>query len=124
MPAQSNATLTRVGSATAATGSRDDWDTPGVEPAGAGAAKWVGAADAYYTVKSQFVAGADGANVTATRRLIIDSAIARASGVDTDDVVTWSGASAGTARVVAVAIAELAGIPPELQTARLDLEET
>ena len=115
----------RVLQATAATGGRADWDEPaGVEPAGAGAAKWAGAADAYYTVKSQFTAGADGANVTATRRLIIDSAIARASGVDTDDVVTWTGASGGTARVVAVAIAELAGIPPELQTARLDLEET
>jgi len=123
VPAQTNARLTRVGSATAKTGGRDDWDqAAGVEPAGANTEKWAGAAPAYYTATSRFTPGPDGADFTATRRLIIDSTVARASGVDADDVVTWTGAGAGTARVIAVSIAELAGIPPELQTARLDLE--
>lgn len=124
MPPQTNATLTRIGSATAATGGRDDWDEPaGEEPAGADAAKWTGAAGAYYTEHNAFTPGLGGADRTATRALIVDSSVARAAGVDTDDVVTFMHAGGQVvSRVTGVAIRELAGIPVELQTARLELE--
>lgn len=124
MPPQVNATLTRVTGATAATGGRDDWDAPGVEPAGAGPQKWAGAAPAYYSESVQRTAGGGDVNVASTRTLFVDSAVARAAGIDTDDVLTFTGPDGvvRTARAATVAVRELAGIPADLQTARLDLE--
>jgi len=122
VPPQSNATLDQVLQATAATGGRDDWDqAAGVEPAGAGAVKWTGPAAAYYT---EGIVYSDG-NRIATRRLIVDTATARASGVDTDDVLVFTVAGVQRqARAVEVLIRELEEIPPELQTTRLELEQT
>lgn len=132
MPPQVNATLTRVTGATAATGGRDDWDAAmdglegaAAEPAGAGAVKWEGEAAAYYRESVRRGQGAT-ADVVEARTLYIDSHVARAASIDTDDVLTFRDPSGAerTARAGTVAIRELAGIPATLQTARLELEET
>lgn len=123
MPPFHNATLVGVTSATAATGGRDDWDAP-AEPAGAGSTKWTGEAPAYYRQDVERVVGPNGVDVVEVRELIIDSAVARAAGVDTDDVVRFID-SAGveqTARASAIAVRELDGIPATLQTTKLELE--
>lgn len=121
---QSNARLVAVTSATAARGDRDDWDqAAGVEPAGAGTSKWTGDVPAYYRQDVQRVLGGD-ANVTRVRTLYVESAVARAAGLDNDDVVTFvddAGVTrTATARVVSVRT--LASIPLGLQTTRLDLD--
>lgn len=129
MPPQANAQLTRVTSATAATGGRDQWDSAvagaPTEPTGAGAAKWTGIADAYYSERVDRTPGDAGAvDVIVHHVLYIDSAVARAAGIDTDDVLTFTDPTGATrtARASSVAIRELPGIPPSLQTARLELE--
>lgn len=129
MPVQVNAHLTRIRAATAATGGRDDWDAPGAEPAGAGAVKWEAPGpelNAYYREKARRPADGVGDDVVTDRTLIIDSTVARAAGVDTDDVLEYvdPDGQARTARAATVAIAELPGIPASLQTARLELELT
>lgn len=122
MPAQVNAAVTRVLEATAAAGDRDDWDNPGVEPAGGGAEKWAGAVDAYYRERIVRQAG-DELTVYTARTVIVDTADYRLLGLDTNDVVEVEG-PAGTvsARAVSIAVAELAGMPPELATTRIELE--
>jgi hypothetical protein len=133
VPSQTNARLTLVTGATAATGGRDDWDAPGVAPGGPGAApappvKWQAPAgaelNAYYRESVQRFTGADGPTVAPVRTLIIDSSVARAAGIDTDDVLTFTGPDGvvRTARATVIAVRELAGIPARLQTARLELE--
>jgi hypothetical protein len=129
MPAQVNAVLTRVGGATAATGGRDDWDNSldgvaGPEPAGAGGAKWTGFADAYLQERVTRTPG-DAGSVSTVRALIVDSDVARAAGIDTDDVLTFEDAAGveRTARALTVTRAELDGIPSHLATTRLELEE-
>lgn len=122
MPPQANALLTLVTGASAATGGRDDWDAPA--PAGDAPVKWAGEEPAYYTEDARFTPAADGADHTTTRKLIVDTHIARDIAIDTDDVVTWTGAGAGTARVTAIAFRELEGLPLELQTTKLELEVT
>lgn len=129
MPPQVNATITRVQAATAATGGRDDWDesmanvAAPAEPAGAGAEKWAGTAKAFLEEKASrsFEAGND--DVLERRILHVDSVDARAMGLDTNDVITFTD-PAGIVRqatAAAIAIAELAGIPRELQTATIEL---
>lgn len=120
MPPQVNARLTRVQGATVATGGRDDWDAPAVEPGDAGAEKWAGVADAYY--RETHDRRPDGRVLV--RELILDTATVTAAGIDTDDVLTFTDPAGveRTARAAIVAIRELAGVPAELQTARLELE--
>lgn len=129
MPLQVNATLTAVNGSDAGTGGRDDWDAPVPAATDAtaptGPVKWAGVADAYYVEQDVRAVGPAGVDVTTVRRLIIDSTVARASGVDTDDVLTFTDPT-GTvvhARASKVRISELAGVSASLQTARLDLEE-
>lgn len=125
MPPYTNARLVAVIAATAASGGRDDWDTPGVEPTGAGASKWSGDQAAYYRQSVRRVAGAAGEDVVSVRVLYIDSHVARLTGVDTDDVIVFTDYAGAEhrARAAAVAVAELDGIPLNVQTARLELEE-
>lgn len=121
MPAQVNATLTAVHGADAETGGRDDWDAPAAQDGTPnGAEKWTGTADAYYRQDVTRV----GPDVLEVRVLYVDSAIARAAGIDTDDVLSFTDPAGNprTARAAVVAIRELAGIPGDLQTARLELE--
>lgn len=123
MPAQANATLVRVTTATAATGGRDDWDAPGAEPAGAGVDKWAGSVPAYYRQKVQRLQGANGPDVQTVHTVWVDTVDARRIGVDTDDVlhlVTAGGTVHGTAQ--AVAYSELDGVDPDLATTRIDFE--
>jgi len=90
----------------------------------AGAAKWNGSAPAYYREDVRRDVTAGGANVVAARVLYVDSAVARAAGIDTDDVLTFTDPAGVvvSARAAVVAIRELDGVPAELQTARLELE--
>lgn len=129
MPPQVNATVTKVAAATGGAGGRDNWDetlAAGApdEPAGAGAQKWAGTVAAFLEEKVDRVPGPNGVDVLERRRLHVDAADARAIGVDTDDVVTFTDPAGvqRTARVIVAAYAELAGIPAELQTTRLELE--
>lgn len=117
MPPQVNATLTAVHAA----GVADDWD----RAEAAGVAKWTGAAPAYLRQEVERVADTvrDVVNVHARRTLYVDTADADAAGIDTDDRLTIAYAgSTITARAVAVARSELAGVPPSLQTTKLELE--
>lgn len=123
MPAQVNATLVEVLEATAARGDRDDWDTPGVEPAGAGAVKWAGSVRGYYRERVQRVSDAGELRVYTARTLYLDTADYRALELDTNDVLTIDGpAGVVTGRAVSIAVAELAGVPRELATTRVELE--
>jgi hypothetical protein len=127
MPPQVNARLTGVTTATAArTMAREDWDqAAGVEPAGAGTVKWSGDAPAYYREATRFVPGAAGATVISERVLYVDSRVVREAGIDTDDVLSFTDPAgvARTARAIVIAVSELDGVPPELQTARLELAD-
>lgn len=123
MPPQVNAHLVTITQATAAAGDRDDWDNPGVEPAGAGDAKWSGDVAAYYAEKLVRVVVGDELRVFTARTVIIDSADYRTLALDTNDVVTIDGpAGAIQGRAVAIKVAELEGIPAGLQTTRIELE--
>lgn len=117
MPAQANATVTAVAGA----GVRDDWDAP----AAAGGAKWSGSVRAYYRERVDRQSGGDGVNIAVARSLIIDTADYDALGIDTDDVVTFTrdGGAEQTGTAKAVAPARLAGIPRDLQTTRIELED-
>ncbi len=134
MPAQINATLTRITAATAASGGRDDWDeariatdtdTDTAEPAGTGAVKWEGHAGAYLTDGLIRVDGPNGPRVGTVRVLYIDSAIAVTAALDTDDVIEFTDQNgremSGEADMVA--IRQLAGIPGNLQTTRIQLRD-
>jgi hypothetical protein len=117
MPPQTNATAT----AGAGGGRRDDWDVS----AAAGAAKWAGEVRAYFRERVDRQSGGDGVNIAAARSLIIDSADFDAMALDTDDVVTFQpdGAGQQTGTAKASAPARLAGIPRDLQTTRIELED-
>lgn len=130
MPPQTNARLTAVNAADTGTGGRDDWDAPAPastpDTAPAGAVKWSGDADAYYRQKVQRTPdGSGGLNIVEVRTLFVDSAVARASGVDTDDVITFTDPAGVVrrARASSIALSELDGVPSDLQTARLELDE-
>lgn len=129
MPPQVNATVTRVTGATAATGNRDNWDAamagatgPAGEPAGAGAEKWSGEVPAFLEEK---IARSltDVSDVAERRRLHLDTSDARALGVDTDDVITFTGPDglSRTATALLVVYSDFAGIPAALQTTTLEL---
>lgn len=117
-PLQTNATLISVaaGGATEEPGSR--------RPAGAGAAKFAGAARVYYREKQERRRGAEGRDVVVRRTVIVDS---RDPAVDWDegDVVALEldGGSAETGSVQDLERAlldELAG--SGVETTRLELE--
>lgn len=121
MPPQVNARLTAVNDADAASGGRDDWDAPAApDGPAAGVEKWAGDEPAYYTEK---ITRADG-NVVATRILYVDTHVATAAGIDTDDVLTFTDPDGEVRRARAALVARraLAGVPLELQTTRLELE--
>ena len=122
---QTNARLTAVNGATAATGGRDDWDAPGAEPAGAGAQKWIGDAPAYYQERVTRLEDTGGgeANVVQARTLYLETATARAIGIDTDDVITFTDPAgvSRTGNAQVVTYSELAGVPSGLQTTRIEL---
>lgn len=117
MPPQTNATVTAV----TGQGRPDDWDTA----AAPGAAKWNGAVRAYYRERMDRVAGAGTVTVVMRRELIVDIADLDAMGLDTDDVLTFdvdgTGPHTGTAK--AIPRTALDGIPAELQTSRMVLED-
>lgn len=134
MPAQINATLTHITAATAASGGRDDWDearaadtnqTPVSEPAGTGAVKWEGYAGAYLTDGLIRVDGPNGPKIGTVRVLYIDSAIAVAADLDTDDVLEFTDQNGRemTGEADMVAVRQLAGIPGNLQTTRIQLRD-
>lgn len=129
MPLQVNATLTAVTGASAATGGRDDWDeSPGLPTIDA-PSKWTGSEDAYLLERRRNVWTPDGIDVVDERALIIDSDLAVTIGIDTDDVLTFTGPTGATytarAASVAVRVAQAAGAPQRvangLQTTRIDL---
>lgn len=102
-PLHVNAHLLAVASATAATGGRDDWDTAeGVEPTGAATSKWTGEEPAYY---QEDVDHTDPANVLVRRTLYLQTATARAAGIDTDDVLTIRGPDGTEFTTTAIAVA-------------------
>lgn len=118
MPPQTNATVTAV----TGQGRPDDWDTAAV----AGAGKWAGEARAYYRESLVEVRGDGRVTTTLRRELILDYADVDAMGLDTDDVVTFrvDGRSADTLASAAVIPRKLlGGIPRELQTSRIILED-
>lgn len=117
MPPQSNATVTAV----AGSGVRDDWDAP----AAAGAAKWSGRVRAYFRSRVDRQGGGDGVNIALARSLIVDTADFDAMALDTDDVVTFTpdGGAEQTATAKAIAPARLAGVPRDLQTTRIEMED-
>lgn len=129
MPLQVNATLTAVTGASAATGGRDDWDEAPAGPAGDAPSKWTGSADAYLLQRRRNVWTPDGIDIVEERALIIDSDVATVIGIDTDDVLTFTGPTgdvyAARAASVAVRTAQAAGAPQRvangLQTTRIDL---
>lgn len=134
MPPQTNATVTRVRSATAAQAGRDDWDeavagvaahTTPAEPAGAGVEKWAGSVRAYYRENIDRQAGGDTVNIVTRYTLYVDTVAFDAATIDTDDVIAFTtdegAALEATARTVARSA--LAGIPASLQTTRLELAE-
>lgn len=129
MPAQINAELVAVNGADAGTGGRDDWDAPAPASSSSspatGPAKWAGSVGAYYTETSERRAGGAGPDVVTVAYLIIDTAAARAAGVDTDDVLTFIDPAGveRTARAARIRFAELDGIPAELATTKLELED-
>jgi hypothetical protein len=124
MPTQVNATLTGVTGATAATGGRDDWDAPATEPAGAGPVKWTGSAGAYLRESVQRVVTDGNVDVVPLSILYIDTAVADAAGVDTDDVLSFTGPDgvARIARARAISRSSLPGVLPGVATTRLDLD--
>jgi len=111
---QVNATLTQV---FAAGGFNDLENT-----VGQGTQKFAGSAGAYYEERRHRDRLPQGSDVTVERLLHVDSHIARAF-VAGDSVAftTRSGEQTGVLR--AVEVNELDGIPQDLQTTRLTLEE-
>lgn len=131
-PLQTNATLTAVTTATAATGGRDDWDeTEGVEPTGAGTSKWSGSEPVYYRESFDKLDG----NVYVRRTLWLQNQTARTIGIDSDDVLTFTAPSgiSVTATVTLLAYADAGSkgqagyalgprrVSPGIETCRLEL---
>lgn len=138
MPPQVNASITRLTAASSSSSAgagaaRDDWDEAMAgQAAGAedpadvvvvgGAEKWAGTIDAFLEEKiSRSLAAGD--DVLERRILHIDAADYRELEADTNDVLTFTGPDgvARTATIAAIAVAELDGIPRDLQTASLEL---
>jgi hypothetical protein len=124
MPPQVNARLVAVNGADAATGGADDWDSPASPGAPAGSLKWDGGADAYYRETERRLEDGGNTTVVAVRELYVDTTVARAASIDTDDVITFLDPAGveRTGRALIVTRSELAGIPEALQTTRLELE--
>lgn len=125
MPPQVNAQLLAVSGADPESGGKDDWDNP-VDPTDppSGTSKWAGSADAYYSESIRRVSNGDTVDLVQVRALIIDTHIARDIGIDTDDVLTFTDPAGVERRARAAVIrrSQLAGIPAQLQTTRLELE--
>lgn len=120
---QVNARLVSVSDPSRATGGRDDWDAPAApgEPHPV-PARWDAGADAYYREKVRRSFGAEQV-VTVEHTLWIESTVAVTAAIATDDVLTidYQGRTI-TGRAKHVAVSRLPGIPPELQTTRMELE--
>lgn len=117
MPAQVNATLTDVHAA----GVKPDWDRAG----SAGAAKWSGVLEAYYREKEERITDGGAVNVVLRRELIIDTDGYDELELDTDDTITFAREDGlpQTARAVSIRRADLDGIPAELRTTLITLED-
>lgn len=114
MPAQVNAELVKVVGA----GVAEDWDRVGQ----AGAVKFTGSIPAYLRERVDRVSDGQTVNILERRTVWIDTADARALGIDTDDVVTIRARGQEyTASAVAVARSELDGLSRFIQTTRIDL---
>jgi hypothetical protein len=118
VPAQENATVTRVAGA----GTSDDWD----RAPGAGAEKWAGEARAYYREATERVPGDGSTDVFVRRELVLEVDDVLAMALDTDDVLTFTvdgrpGTRTGTARTIPTPT--LAGVPSALRTSRVVLED-
>jgi hypothetical protein len=122
MPPQVNATITATTEASAAAGDRDDWDDPGVEPAGGGAPKWAGNVPAYYREKVDRVTDGGTINILTRRTLYIDALQFHAMALDTNDIVTftWRGAER-TGKAIAVVVADLPALA-RVSSVRVELE--
>lgn len=111
---QSNARLTKIESS----GTRKDWELP----AGAGAEKWAGDVDAYYTEKRERVTAGGDSDVIVRRMLIVETRHVEA--LDNDDLITFT--YAGAEQISSVQLIErrdLADMPADLRTARLTLAD-
>lgn len=117
MPAQVNAVITAVNGA----GTADDWDRPG----SAGSPKWTGEAPAYYREKIDRERVEGAVNVFLRRELIVDTDVYDELELDTDDVITFArdGGSSSTSSAVSIRRADLDGIPAELRTTLIRLED-
>lgn len=133
MPPQVNATLTKVAEASASSAGAgvEDWDAsapPTGDDPGDPGVKWSGELRVYYreaTDRTRIGATEPELNVAVRRELIIDAVDARELDVDTNDVVTFTpdGQAETTGVAKGLRIAELAGVPSSLQTAKLTLED-
>lgn len=118
MPAQANATVTAV----AAAGTPDDWD----RPAGADTGKWAGAARAYYRESRDRIVTAGAVSFVTRRELILDNDDVAAMELLEDDVITFrvdGDAADSAATASSIPRRDLAGVPAELRTARIILED-
>lgn len=116
-PPQVNCTLEAVGTA----GVADDFN--GEDP---GAPKWAEGDGGYYREKVLTVQTAGGPDVQTQRTLWIGTDTADAATVKKGDVLTVAleqGRGRFTARANAIARASLPGVPPEIQTTKIDLGE-
>ncbi len=114
MPPQVNATLTEVrGAGTAA-----DFDVA----AGAGAVKWAGSEEAYYRERRARAQTPETSSVVVERFLIVDSTAPAIAEGDVLAFYTAAGDQSGAVRAVESRM--LPGVPADLQTTRLTLEET
>lgn len=121
MPAQVNAQLVSIAPATAATGGRDDWETPGTDPGAGAAAKWTGSIAAYYREHRTRLQGGGADDVVFERTVWVNTSQLPAA-LDTDDVITITYAGAtitGTAAMIARS--QLDGVADDVATTRIDL---
>jgi hypothetical protein len=131
MPPQTNATVTTIGEAHAATGGAvDDWDVqqpaPAPGPALEALTKWDGAVRAYYRETGERVSVNGTTDVRIKRELILDTADVLNMDLDTDDVITFTvdgRATPVTGRASLIPTPALADVPRSLQTSRIRLED-
>jgi hypothetical protein len=116
MPAQTNSKITAI----AGSGSPDDWDRPATD----GDDKWTGEVRAYYREKTDRVVKDGEVNLFTRRTLIVDVDDLDRFELDTDDTITFvrDGGATTTGTAVTITRADLANVPRELRTARIELE--
>jgi hypothetical protein len=111
---QTNARLTRIAGA----GTAADWDLPGA----AGAEKWSGDADAYYSEKRERVYRGGDTDLVLRRTLIVESRFV--DQLDNDDLVTFTYQGAEqSAAVKLIERRDLEDMPADLRTTRLTLAD-